>query len=91
MPIIRERRIPPEYIDTYLAKGGCLKRGAEIWFIARKRLQIATVLSIDEGANTAIVIGKDGKSFKLDPMSSIIFVQPHFKIPKDLKAVRPTG
>jgi len=87
MPIIREiKRIPAEYVDQYLRMGGCLRRGSEIWFIARKRLQIATVLSIDEGSNTAIVVGKDGKSFKLDPMSSIIFTEPHFKIPKDLKA-----
>lgn len=85
MPVIRERKIPSEYVDTYLKKGGCVRVGAELWYVQAKRLQIGTIQSIDEAGDTITVIGTDGKPIRLSPTAKILFIEPFFKIPKDLK------
>jgi len=85
MPIIRERKIPAEYVDQYLRMGGCVSVGKEIWYLTGKRLQIGVIESVDPAGDNITVITK-GKPVKLNPMASIIFTEPHFKIPKDLKA-----
>ena len=87
MPVLRERKIPPEYIDTFLKKGGCVKIGSEIWYIQAKRLQIGVIESVDPAGDNITVITK-GKPVKLNPMASIVFTEPFFKIPKDLKALK---
>jgi len=48
------------------------------------RLEVGIIESIDETNNTITVIAKGG-SISLNPMSKILFAEPHFKIPKDLK------
>ena len=48
------------------------------------RLEVGIIESIDETNNTITVIAKGG-SISLNPMSKILFAEPFFKIPKDLK------
>lgn len=83
MPVLRERKIPSEYIDQYLKMGGCSRIGAEVWYIQGKRLQIGTVQSVNEGGDTITVVSKD-RSITLSPMDKILFTEPFYKIPKDL-------
>lgn len=84
MPVIRERKIPSEFLATWKEKGGCVRVGAEIWYVQPKRLQVGIIESVDEGNNTITVSAK-GKSLVLSPEAKILFVEPHFKIPKDLR------
>lgn len=85
MPVLRERKIPSEYVDQYLKMGGCVRVGAELWYVQAKRLQIVTIQSIDEAGDTITVVGKDGEPIILSPMDKILFTEPFYKIPKDLK------
>lgn len=83
MPVLRERKIPSEYVDQYLKMGGCSRIGAEVWYLAGKKLEIGTIQSIDEAGDTITVITK-GKPVNLNPVASIVFTEPFYKIPKDL-------
>lgn len=84
MPVIRERKIPSEFLSMYLEKGGCVKIGSEIWYLAGKKLEIGVIESIDEAGDVITVIVK-GEPVKLNPMDKILFIEPFYKIPKDLK------
>jgi len=55
-----------------------LKRGSG------KRLQVGVIESIDVGSDVITVIAK-GELVTLSPMDKILFTEPFFKIPKDLK------
>jgi len=55
-----------------------LKRGSGM------RLQVGVIESVDEENNTITVSAK-GEKVTMNPTEKILFVEPHFKIPKDLR------
>lgn len=85
MPVIREiKKLPSELIDQYRKMGGCSQIGAEVWYLEGKLLRVGVIQSVDVGGDVITVITKD-KPVKLSPKDKILFTEPHFKVPKDLR------
>ena len=48
------------------------------------RLQVGIIESVDEGNNTITVSAK-GEKVTMNPADKILFTEPFYQIPKDLK------
>ena len=78
--------VSTELALKYSQLGPCLKPGSEVWWIERKRLRVATVISIDEAKDEIRVRSSgtrpdDNKPMILRPMDTLIIAAK----PKGLK------
>jgi len=83
MPILREVRVPPEYIQQYRAMGPCVRVGMEVWLIEGKRLTVGTVQSIVPDSGIYIERA-DGTVFRT-PGESVIMGEPEAAMKVALK------